>query len=114
VANLARLAVSRENHGRGTGVGMLQYAIRRKLVIPGQAGIQAILTHPIVATPAATASAAQGREEDPPVNNFHAKTSAMNGRQLSPDWPSLSPSPGVPTPNLVFLNGSRARGGRNR
>ena len=30
---LARLAVSRENHGRGLGVGMLQDAIRRTLVI---------------------------------------------------------------------------------
>jgi predicted N-acetyltransferase YhbS len=44
---LARLAVSRENHGRGLGVGMLQDVIRRTLVIAEQAGIRAILTHPI-------------------------------------------------------------------
>jgi predicted N-acetyltransferase YhbS len=47
VVILARLAVSRENHGRGIGVGMLQDAIRRTLVIAEQAGIRAILTHPI-------------------------------------------------------------------
>jgi len=39
--------VSRENQGRGIGVGMLQDAIRRTLVIAEQAGIRAILTHPI-------------------------------------------------------------------
>lgn len=47
VVILARLAVSREHHGRGIGVGMLQDAIRRTLVIADQAGIRAILTHPI-------------------------------------------------------------------
>jgi predicted N-acetyltransferase YhbS len=47
VVILARLAVTRENHGRGIGVGMLQDAIRRTLVIAEQAGIRAILTHPI-------------------------------------------------------------------
>jgi predicted N-acetyltransferase YhbS len=47
VVILARLAVTRENHGRGLGVGMLQDAIRRTLVIAEQAGIRAILTHPI-------------------------------------------------------------------
>ena len=47
VVILARLAVSRQNHGRGLGVGMLQDAIRRTLVIAEQAGIRAILTHPI-------------------------------------------------------------------
>jgi len=47
VVILARLAVLRENHGRGLGVGMLQDAIRRTLVIAEQAGIRAILTHPI-------------------------------------------------------------------
>jgi predicted N-acetyltransferase YhbS len=45
VVILARLAVSRENHGRGLGVGMLQDAIRRTLVIAEQAGIRVILTH---------------------------------------------------------------------
>lgn len=44
---LARLAVSREQHGRGIGVGMLQDAIRRTLVIAEQAGVRAMLTHPI-------------------------------------------------------------------
>jgi predicted N-acetyltransferase YhbS len=47
VVILARLAVTRENHARGLGVGMLQDAIRRTLVIAEQAGIRAILTHPI-------------------------------------------------------------------
>ena len=47
VVILARLAVRRENHGCGIGVGMLQDAIRRTLVIAEQAGIRAILTHPI-------------------------------------------------------------------
>jgi GNAT superfamily N-acetyltransferase len=47
VVILARLAVSRENHGCGLGVGLLQDAIRRTLVIAEQAGIRAVLTHPI-------------------------------------------------------------------
>lgn len=47
VVILARLAVSRESQGCGIGVGMLQNAIRRTLVIAEQAGIRAILTHPI-------------------------------------------------------------------
>ena len=47
VVILARLAVSRESQGWGLGVGMLQDAIRRTLVIAEQAGIRAILTHPI-------------------------------------------------------------------
>lgn len=47
VVILARLAVSREHHGRGMGVGMLQDAIRRTLVIAEQAGVRAMLTHPI-------------------------------------------------------------------
>ena len=47
VVILARLAVTWENQGRGIGVGMLQDAIRRTLVIAEQAGIRAILTHPI-------------------------------------------------------------------
>lgn len=44
---LARLAVSRQDHGRGIGFGMLQDAIRRTLLIAEQAGIRAMLTHPI-------------------------------------------------------------------
>lgn len=44
---LARLAVSRADHGRGVGRGMLQDAIRRSLLIAEQAGIRAMLTQPI-------------------------------------------------------------------
>ncbi|WP_156682304.1 GNAT family N-acetyltransferase [Tepidimonas fonticaldi] len=47
VVILARLAVSREHQGLGIGVGMLQDAIRRTLVIAEQAGVRAMLTHPI-------------------------------------------------------------------
>lgn len=47
VVILARLAVSRADQGRGIGVGMLQDAIRRTLVIAHQAGVRAMLTHPI-------------------------------------------------------------------
>lgn len=47
VVILARLAVSREYHGRGIGVGMLQDAIRRTQAIAEQAGVRAMLTHPI-------------------------------------------------------------------
>ncbi len=47
VVILARLAVSRSHHGRGIGFGLLQDAIRRTLLIAEQAGIRAMLTHPI-------------------------------------------------------------------
>ncbi len=47
VVILARLAVSRRDQGRGFGFGMLQDAIRRTLLIGEQAGIRALLTHPI-------------------------------------------------------------------
>lgn len=47
VVILARLAVSREHQGLGIGVGMLQDAIRRTLVIAEEAGVRAMLTHPI-------------------------------------------------------------------
>ncbi|MCA3217751.1 MAG: GNAT family N-acetyltransferase [Burkholderiales bacterium] len=47
VVILARLAVSREHHGHGIGVGMLQDVVRRTLVIAEQAGVRAMLTHPI-------------------------------------------------------------------
>lgn len=47
VVILARLAVSRQRQGRGIGVGMLQDTLRRTLVIAEQAGIRAMLTHPI-------------------------------------------------------------------
>jgi GNAT superfamily N-acetyltransferase len=47
VVILARLAVSLQDQGRGVGFGMLQDAIRRTLLIAEQAGIRALLTHPI-------------------------------------------------------------------
>jgi GNAT superfamily N-acetyltransferase len=47
VVILARLAVAAQNQGRGIGVGMLQEAIRRTLLIAEQAGIRAMLTHPL-------------------------------------------------------------------
>lgn len=47
VVLLARLAVNRAYQGQGIGVGMLQDAIRRTLLIAEQAGIRAMLTQPI-------------------------------------------------------------------
>ena len=47
VVLLARLAVAVQNQGAGIGIGLLQDAIRRTLVIAEQAGIRAMLTHPI-------------------------------------------------------------------
>lgn len=47
VVILARLAVSTQDQGKGIGYGMLQDAIRRTLLIAEQAGIRAMLTHPI-------------------------------------------------------------------
>jgi GNAT superfamily N-acetyltransferase len=47
VVLLGRLAVDRDYQGQGIGVGMLQDAIRRTLLIADQAGIRALLTHPI-------------------------------------------------------------------
>jgi predicted N-acetyltransferase YhbS len=47
VAILARLAVSKDHQGQGIGIGLLQDAIRRSLLIAEQAGIRAMLTHPI-------------------------------------------------------------------
>ena len=47
VVILARLAVSMADQGRGVGVGMLQDAIRRTLAVADQAGVRALLTHPI-------------------------------------------------------------------
>ena len=44
---LARLAVSQAAQGHGIGIGLLQDAIRRTLNIAEQAGIRALLTHPI-------------------------------------------------------------------
>jgi GNAT superfamily N-acetyltransferase len=47
VVILARLAVAQQDQGRGLGVGLLQDAVRRTLLIAEQAGIRAMLTHPI-------------------------------------------------------------------
>ena len=47
VVLLARLAVSILNQRQGIGYGMLQDAIRRTLLIAEQAGVRAMLTHPI-------------------------------------------------------------------
>ena len=47
VVLLARLAVDCAYQGRCIGVGMLQDAIRRTLLVAEQAGIRALLTHPI-------------------------------------------------------------------
>lgn len=47
VVILARLAVSTQDQGRGIGFGMLQDAIRRTFLIAEQAGIRAMVTHPI-------------------------------------------------------------------
>ena len=47
VVILARLAVSVADQGRGIGFGLLQDAIRRTMLIAEQAGIRAMLTHPI-------------------------------------------------------------------
>jgi GNAT superfamily N-acetyltransferase len=47
VVILARLAVSRETQGQGLGLALLRDAILRTLTIAEQAGIRALLTHPI-------------------------------------------------------------------
>ena len=47
VVILARLAVALDYQGQGIARGMLQDAIRRTLLIAEQAGIRAMLTHPI-------------------------------------------------------------------
>ena len=47
VVILARLAVSQNDQRRGIGFGLLQDAIRRTVLIADQAGVRAMLTHPI-------------------------------------------------------------------
>ena len=47
VVILARLGVSVQDQGLGIGTGLLQDAIRRALMISDQAGIRALLTHPM-------------------------------------------------------------------
>lgn len=44
---LARLAVSQEQQGRGMGADLLKDVIRRVLLVSEQAGVRAIVTHPI-------------------------------------------------------------------
>ena len=47
VVILARLGVSVQDQGLGIGTGLLKDAIRRALMISEQAGIRALLTHPM-------------------------------------------------------------------
>lgn len=47
VVVLTRMAVTRQDQGRGIAVGMLQDAIRRTLIVAEQASVRALLTHPI-------------------------------------------------------------------
>ena len=47
VVILARLGVSVQSQGRGIGIGLLKDAIRRALMISDQAGIRALMTHPM-------------------------------------------------------------------
>ena len=47
VVILARLAVPLQDQGKSIGVGMLQEAILRTVAIADQAGMRALLTHPI-------------------------------------------------------------------
>lgn len=47
VVILARMAVAQGDQGRGIGAGMLQDAVRRTLAIADQAGVRALLTHPL-------------------------------------------------------------------
>ena len=47
VVILARLGVPVQDQGLGIGTGLLKDAIRRTLMISDQAGIRALLTHPI-------------------------------------------------------------------
>ena len=47
VVILARLGVAVQDQGRGIGIGLLKDAIRRALMISDQAGIRALVTHPM-------------------------------------------------------------------
>lgn len=47
VVILARLAVELDHQGRGIGAALLRDAIRRTLALADQAGIRALLAHPI-------------------------------------------------------------------
>lgn len=47
VVLLARLAVDQRYHGQGVGPGLLRDAIARALTISEQAGVRAMMTHPL-------------------------------------------------------------------
>ncbi|WP_233259389.1 GNAT family N-acetyltransferase [Ramlibacter sp. WS9] len=47
VVLLARLAVDQRYHGQGVGQGLLRDAITRALTISEQAGVRAMMTHPL-------------------------------------------------------------------
>lgn len=47
VVILARLAVSKNDHKKGIGASLLRDAIKRTALIAEQAGVRAMLTHPI-------------------------------------------------------------------
>lgn len=47
VVLLARLAVDRRYHGHGVGPGLLRNAITRALTVSEQAGVRAMMTHPL-------------------------------------------------------------------
>lgn len=53
VVLLARLAVACQHQGRGIATGLLQDSMRRALMISEQAGVRALLTHPLDETAAA-------------------------------------------------------------
>ena len=79
VVILARLAVSVADQGRGIGFGLLQDAIRRTMLIAEQAGIRAMLTHPVrvhrvTAARTAIAAALEGRPSLGPLNYDHRIT----------------------------------------
>ena len=44
---LARLAVDLQHHRQGIGAGMLKDAISRAITISEQAGVRALMTHPL-------------------------------------------------------------------
>lgn len=73
VVILARLAVSVVDQGRGIGFGLLQDAIRRTMLIAEQAGIRAMLTHPI-------------DEEAARFYSLHVRCSLKYRPLLMPGW----------------------------
>ncbi|MCW5220263.1 GNAT family N-acetyltransferase [Verminephrobacter aporrectodeae subsp. tuberculatae] len=67
---LARLAVALDYQGRGLGFSLLQDAIRRAIAIAEQAGIRALLTHPMDA------------DADAFYRRFGFESTPMHERQL--------------------------------